>query len=100
MTPAPLTIQDQIENEWSDIKVVFKDVIRLVEAAMDKTFQPMKERRQEVEREARSLTDGLQAEISRLEKTIFVLDNISAHEDHIFFLQVGGGAYQDWSLYT
>lgn len=85
-----LHFQDQIENEWSDIKSVLKAVIGLVLVAQSKVFQPLKERKQNVEREARGLTDGLQAEISRLEKTISELDDISALEDHIFFLQVGG----------
>lgn len=85
-----LHFQDQIENEWSDISSVFKAVIGLVLVANGKVFQPLKERRQNVEREAKGLTDGLQAEISRLEKTISELDDICALEDHIFFLQVGG----------
>lgn len=85
-----LRFQDQIDNEWSEIESVFKAVIGLVLVARSKVFQPLKERRQNVEREAKGLTDGLQAEISRLEKTISELDNISELEDHIFFLQVGG----------
>lgn len=85
-----LHFQDQIENEWSDIRSVFKAVIGLLLVAQSKVFQPLKERRQNVEREARGLTDGLQAEISRLEKTISELNDFSALEDHIFFLQVGG----------
>lgn len=85
-----LHFQDQLENEWSDIKSVFKAVIGLVLVAQTKVFQPMKERKQNVETEARGITAGLQAEISRLEKTISELDDISALEDHIFFLQVGG----------
>ncbi|TWW63498.1 E3 ubiquitin-protein ligase TRIM39-like isoform X1 [Takifugu flavidus] len=78
---------DQIENEWSDIKSVFKAVIGLVLVAQSKVFQPLKERKENVEREAKGLTDGLQAEISRLEKTISELNDFSALEDHIFFLQ-------------
>lgn len=85
-----LHFQDQIENEWSDIKSVFKAVIGLLLVAKTKVFQPLKERRQNVESEAKGLTDGLQAEIIRLEKTISELDDICALEDHIFFLQVGG----------
>lgn len=62
----------------------------LVEVAKSKAYQPLNEKRKNVEKEARGLTEGLHAEISRLEKTISVLDDISALEDHIFFLQVGG----------
>lgn len=85
-----LHFQDQIKNEWSDIDAVFKAVMRLVLVAKDKAYQPLKERRQDVEKEANALMDGLHAEISRLEKTISELVDITALEDHIFFLQVGG----------
>lgn len=69
---------------------MFIAVLGLVNAANNKAFQPMKERKQDVEREAKGLMDGLNAEISRLEQTISMLDNFSTHEDHIYFLQVGG----------
>lgn len=85
-----LPIQDQIEKECSDIRAVFTAVIGLVKAAYNIAFQPLKERKQDVEREAKGLTDGLHAEIGRLEQTISMLDNFSTHEDHIYFLQVGG----------
>lgn len=85
-----LHIQDQIEKEWSEIDAVFKAVIGLVLVAKNKVYQPLKERRQDVEKEANGLMDGLNADISRLEKTISELVTLTALEDHIFFLQVGG----------
>lgn len=82
--------QDQIESEWRDIEAVFKTVFAMVERAQDTALQPLKDRRQDVEEEAKGLKDELQEEINRLEKTISELDSISVFEDHILFLQVGG----------
>lgn len=62
----------------------------IVERAQDRALQPLKDRRQDVEKEAKGLKDKLQEEINRLEKTISELDSISMLEDHILFLQVGG----------
>lgn len=69
---------------------MFKSVFAIVERAQDRALQPLKDRRQDVEKEAKGLKDELQEEINRLEKTISELDSISMLEDHIFFLQVGG----------
>lgn len=80
--------QDQVDNEWWDIENVFAAVIAIVEVAQARALQPLKDRRQVVEKEAKSLIEELEAEISVLEKTISELDNISALEDHILFLQV------------
>lgn len=82
--------QNRLDKEWADIKAVFTAVIGLVVAAQFKAFQPLKERKRDVESAAKGLLDNLQAEINRLEKTISDLGHISGHEDHIFFLQVGG----------
>lgn len=82
--------QDQIENEWCNIEAVFTAVIAIVETAQARALQPLKDRKQTVEKEAKDLTGELQAEINRLEKTISELDDISALEDHILFLQVRG----------
>lgn len=90
MLALPPHFQDRIEKEWSDIDSVFKTVIGLVLVAKNKVYQPLKERRQDVEKEANGLMDGLHADISRLEKTISELVDITAVEDHIIFLQVGG----------
>lgn len=73
-----------------DVETVLAAVIALVETAQAKVLQPLKDRRQAVEQEAKHLTDELQAEINRFEKTISELDDISALEDHILFLQVRG----------
>lgn len=90
-----------MEKEWSDIRVVFTAVFGLVKAAFNKSIQPLKDKKQDVEREAKGLTDGLHAEISRLEQTISMLDNFSTHEDHIYFLQVGGGfAKGSWRTFS
>lgn len=81
-----------MEKEWLDIRAVFTAVFGLAKAAWSDASQPLKERRQDVEREAKGLTDGLHAEISSLEHTISMLDNFSTHEDHIHFLQVEGSS--------
>lgn len=83
-----LHFQDQLENEWWDIEGVFTAVIAIVEEAHARALQPLKDRRQVVEKEAKELKDELEAEINRLKKTISELDDISALEDHILFLQV------------
>lgn len=83
-------LQDLIEKELSDIGAVFTTVFGLVEAAHKQAFQPLKDRKQCVEREAKDLTNGLHAEIHRLEQSISMLNNFSTNEDHIYVLQVGG----------
>ncbi|XP_044197321.1 E3 ubiquitin-protein ligase TRIM39-like [Thunnus albacares] len=79
--------KDQLEDEWWDIEGVFTAVIAIVEEAHARALQPLKERREVLEKEAKDLIDELEAEINRLEKTISELDDISALEDHILFLQ-------------
>uniref|UniRef100_UPI0037E8F498 E3 ubiquitin-protein ligase TRIM39-like n=1 Tax=Semicossyphus pulcher TaxID=241346 RepID=UPI0037E8F498 len=79
--------EDQLNNEWGDIEAVFTAVIALVEEAYAKALQPLKDRRQVVEKEAKDIEEKLEAEILQLEKTISELDDISALEDHILFLQ-------------
>lgn len=69
---------------------MFTALIAIVETAQARALQPLKDRKQTVEKEARDLTDELQAEISLLEKSISEFDDISALEDHILFLQVRG----------
>lgn len=82
--------QDLIENEWWDIEAVFTALIAIVEAAQKKALQPLKSRREAMEKEAKNLNDELEGEINKIEKTISELDDISSLEDHILFLQVGG----------
>ncbi|XP_047241040.1 pyrin-like [Girardinichthys multiradiatus] len=73
--------------EWWNIEAVFTAVMAIVEAASAKVVKPLQERRHALEKEAKDLKDELEAEINRLETTIAELDNISALEDHIYFLQ-------------
>lgn len=73
--------------EWWDIEAVFTMVISIVEAANAKVVKPLQKMRHLLEKEAKDLKDELEAEINRLETTIAELDNISALEDHIYFLQ-------------
>ena len=82
--------QEQIDDEWWDIEAVFAAVVYIVERAQETALKPLKERRQAVDKEANDLIKELQAEISKLEKTISELDKISAFEDPIHFLQVRG----------
>ncbi|KAM8747029.1 E3 ubiquitin-protein ligase TRIM21-like isoform 1-T1 [Acanthopagrus schlegelii] len=79
--------KEQMDNEWFDIEDVFAAVVVIVERAQAAALQPLRDRRQAVEKEAKDLTEELQAEISKLEKNISELDKISALEDHIHFLQ-------------
>lgn len=80
--------QDQLDAEWWDIEAVFAAVVTIVEKAQVRALQPLKDRRQVLEKEADELKTDLEAEISRFNKTISELDRISALEDHILFLQV------------
>lgn len=43
-----------------------------------------------MEKEAKSITDELQEEVNRLEKTISELHSMALLEDHVLCLQVGG----------
>lgn len=79
-----------MEKDFWDIEAVFDAVIAIVETAHATALQPLKDRRQVVEKEAKDLKEELEAEIDKLEKTISELDDISALEDHILFLQVRG----------
>ncbi|XP_028260905.1 uncharacterized protein LOC114435432 [Parambassis ranga] len=79
--------KDLLENEWWDIEAVFNAVIAIVEEAQARALQPLKDRRQVLEKEAQNLKDELKAEIKKLETNISELDNIAALEDHILFLQ-------------
>nr|XP_046235836.1 E3 ubiquitin-protein ligase TRIM39-like [Scatophagus argus] len=78
---------NQVESEWGDIEAVFTALIDIVERAKTRVLQPLKDRRQAVEKQAKDLTDELEAEIKMLEKNIADLTDISELEDHILFLQ-------------
>uniref|UniRef100_A0A8P4GSD3 Uncharacterized protein n=2 Tax=Dicentrarchus labrax TaxID=13489 RepID=A0A8P4GSD3_DICLA len=79
--------KDEMADEWWEIEGVFTAVIAIVERAQVAALQPLKDRREVVEKNAKVLREELEAEINRLEKTISDLDDISALEDHILFLQ-------------
>nr|XP_020504468.1 E3 ubiquitin-protein ligase TRIM39-like [Labrus bergylta] len=79
--------EDQLNDECGAIDAVFTAVIAIVKEARDRALQPLKERRQAVEKEAKDIEKKMKAEICQLVKTISKLDDISALEDHILFLQ-------------
>lgn len=60
----------------------------IVEEAQARALQPIKDRRQVLEKEAKGLKHELEAEINKLGTAISELDDISVLEDHILFLQV------------
>ncbi|XP_036001898.1 E3 ubiquitin-protein ligase TRIM39 [Fundulus heteroclitus] len=79
--------KDLIDNEWWEIESVFTAMVAIVEAAQKKVLKPLENKRQIMAKEAEGLEDELKAEISKIEKTVSELDDISALEDHILFLQ-------------
>ncbi|XP_070711296.1 uncharacterized protein [Pempheris klunzingeri] len=79
--------KDLIDDDWWDIEAVFTAVIAIVEEAQARALQPLKDRRQILEKEAKALKEELEAEIDMLEKAISGLDDISVLEDHVLFLQ-------------
>ncbi|XP_061566225.1 E3 ubiquitin-protein ligase TRIM39-like [Cololabis saira] len=92
----------ELENEWWDIDAVFTAVNAILELAQAALHQPLEERRQLLEKEAKDLKDELEAEIDKLQRTISELEDISALEDHILFLQkypslVVQTDFKDWT---
>lgn len=81
-------LKDQLDNEWWEIEAVFSAVIAIVEEAQERALQPLKDRRQVVEKEAADIKNDLTEEIRRFQSIISELKDISALEDHILFLQV------------
>ncbi|AWO97221.1 putative E3 ubiquitin-protein ligase TRIM39-like [Scophthalmus maximus] len=79
--------KEQLENEWWDVEAVFTAVLSVVEEAQARALQPLKDRRQVLEKEAGNLKQELEAEIGRFRTTIAELDEISTLEDHVHFLQ-------------
>ncbi|XP_005459302.1 E3 ubiquitin-protein ligase TRIM21-like [Oreochromis niloticus] len=79
--------KDQLEDEWWDIDSVFNAVIAIVEEAQARARQPIEDRIQVLENEAKDLKYELKAEINKLGTAISELDDISVLEDHILFLQ-------------
>ncbi|XP_041635340.1 E3 ubiquitin-protein ligase TRIM39-like [Cheilinus undulatus] len=81
------TCEDQLNKECGDIDAVFTAVTAMVKEAHEKALQPLQDKRQVAEKEAKEIEEKLEAEINQLEKTISELVDISALEDHILFLQ-------------
>ncbi|XP_047461379.1 E3 ubiquitin-protein ligase TRIM39-like [Mugil cephalus] len=79
--------KDELENEWWEIDAVFSAVVAIIEQAQAQVMQPLKDRRQVLEKEAKDLNDELEKEIKELQATISELDDIAVLEDHILFLQ-------------
>lgn len=67
---------------------MFSAVIAIVEEAQERALQPLKDRRQVVEKEAEDIKNYLTEEIRRFQRIISELEDISPLEDHILFLQV------------
>lgn len=93
--------KDQLDNEWWDVDNVFNAVIAIVEAAQATVLQPLEDRRQVLDKEAKGLKEELEAEINKIETTVSELDDISVLEDHILFLQMypslkDMGDIKDW----
>lgn len=84
----PNSLQGQIEKEWWDINSLFTAVLAVVEAAKAKALSPLEDKLQLLKKESNDMKYDLEDEIKRLETTILKLEEISALEDHILFLQV------------
>lgn len=61
-----------------------------MKAAKAEALSPLEDKLWLLNKESKNLKDELEDEISKLETTISKLDDISALEDHILFLQVRG----------
>uniref|UniRef100_A0A3P9Q9F0 E3 ubiquitin-protein ligase TRIM38-like n=1 Tax=Poecilia reticulata TaxID=8081 RepID=A0A3P9Q9F0_POERE len=68
-------------------KTKMVEINKALKSSNAKVVKPLQDRRHVLEKEAKELKDELEAEINRLETMIAELDNISALEDHIHFLQ-------------
>ncbi|XP_076581372.1 E3 ubiquitin-protein ligase TRIM21-like [Chaetodon auriga] len=82
------TCQDQLDNEWWEIDGVFTAVIAIVERAQAAALQPLRDRRQAVEKQAKDLIEELEEELNKLEKAVTKLDDIFELDDHVHFLQI------------
>ncbi|XP_069014963.1 E3 ubiquitin-protein ligase TRIM7-like [Embiotoca jacksoni] len=81
------SIKDKLEDELGNIEAVFTAMFTILMEAEARMLQPIKERRQVVEKEAEDLSKELRAEIEELQMNISKMDDTSALEDHILFLQ-------------
>ncbi|XP_062864942.1 E3 ubiquitin-protein ligase TRIM11-like [Trichomycterus rosablanca] len=76
-----------IDREKEELKKVFNAITEAVKKAEEEVLRPLEDRRREVEREVKDLKGKLQEEITKFNKTISDLQEISAEEEPIFFLQ-------------
>ncbi|XP_069015396.1 E3 ubiquitin-protein ligase TRIM39-like [Embiotoca jacksoni] len=81
------SIKDKLEDELGKIEAVFIAMFTILMEAEARMLQPIKERRQVVEKEAEDLSNELRAEIEELQMNISKMDDTSALEDHILFLR-------------
>lgn len=51
-----------------------------------------------MEKEAKGITDELQEEVQRLEKTISELHRMASLDDHVLCLQVGGNSHRQHGI--
>ncbi|KAL3046174.1 hypothetical protein OYC64_004227 [Pagothenia borchgrevinki] len=79
--------KDQMYKEWLVIEGVFRALFASVEEAHAAALKPLEDRREVVEKDAKYIRENLEKEIRELEKAVSELDDISALEDHILFLQ-------------
>ncbi|KAM6949163.1 uncharacterized protein FYW47_015555 [Aplochiton taeniatus] len=76
-----------LKGEIQTVEEVFKDLEEVLDEAEKTINRPLENRMHTVETEAGELTQELQKEIYELRETIAELDDSSALEDHIQFLQ-------------
>ncbi|KAK7910360.1 hypothetical protein WMY93_015044 [Mugilogobius chulae] len=79
--------KEHLDEEWGEINKVFSEAMAKLVAAKNQLLEPVAARRLQLKNEATDLRKDLQSEVDTLEKTIKELKEISAFEDHIFFLQ-------------
>ncbi|KAM9827420.1 E3 ubiquitin-protein ligase TRIM21-like [Neosynchiropus ocellatus] len=79
--------KNALEEEWFDVEGIFTATLDSVEQTQKTVLQPMTDRRQVLEKEAKAITDDFEADICRLEKAITDLDKVYSLEDPIQFLQ-------------
>uniref|UniRef100_A0A3B3YFT2 Uncharacterized protein n=2 Tax=Poecilia mexicana TaxID=48701 RepID=A0A3B3YFT2_9TELE len=80
--------KEDVGKEWWDIDALFTAVLDVVKAAKAEALNPLEDKLQLLNKESTNLKDELEDEINKLETTISKLDDISALEDHILFLQM------------
>ncbi|XP_054914441.1 E3 ubiquitin-protein ligase TRIM38-like [Poeciliopsis prolifica] len=79
--------EELVTKEWWDIDALFRAVVDVVKAAKAEALNPLEDKLRFLDKESKNLKDELEDEINKLETTISKLDDISALEDHVLFLQ-------------